>query len=143
MYVLIGNQGQAAIFRRRRKTDSFELFKKFENEPFTKKESKIYSHRAGTGTTSYTSDQVTFGEGHYKDELVSRFCKDIVESLEKATKDEKAQKVIVVGAPALVGELRKKSSKKLNSLIADQIPKNFYTEKSHELETFLKHRNYI
>ena len=142
MYVLVGNQWNVALFNRENKYDSFRLKQTFRNHKFQDKDSHLFTHRAGTGKTFHTNDQETLGESHYKEELVAKFCKDIVQYMEKTTKDNKS-KVIIVGGPSFIGELRKKSSKNLNKAISKEMTKNFYTEKPHELEKFLKDNQLI
>lgn len=135
MYILVGNQGHAALFRRTR-DNQLSLTKVFENTKFTKKESNIYTHRAGTGVTSYTSDQTTLGESNYKQELVKKFCKKLVDKLEKLIPQN--AKLILIGGPSFLGELRKKYTVPLEKRITNEVVKNFYTDNPHELNQFFE-----
>ena len=142
MYVLVGNQGHVALFKQKMKTNRFQLSKVFENNQYLEKETDIYSHRAGTGVTSFTSDQVTFGESHYRQELVSKFCKEIVSYVDKLTLNDNNSSIVLIGGPSFVGEFRKKKSKNADKVISHEIVKNFYTEKPHELKKFLHDHNF-
>jgi protein required for attachment to host cells len=138
MYILLANQGHASVFKNDGKNKSFVFKKKFENKDMMQKDSKLFSDRAGVGQSSNTSNQVTLGQSHYREELVSKFSLDIVDYLSKLASKGELESLTLVCGPAFLGEFRKKIPKILSPLINQELSKNFYTEKPHELQDFVE-----
>ena len=135
MDVLVANQGKAALFKGKKDLSNLKLNKSFENEDFLKKDSSLFTHRAGNGFTSYTSDKVTLGENKYKEELVSKFSDEISSYIHDLAKGGAENSLIVIAEPSFLGEFRKKIDPEL---VKEEVPKNFYTVKPHGLDQYLE-----
>lgn len=138
MHILLANQGHASIFKSDNTKKGFILNKKFENEKMMSKESSMFTDRSGTGTTSNTSNQVPMGESHYKEELVSKFSNHIKDYLSTLASRGELESLTIICEPSFLGEFRKKMPAILEPLVKEELPKNFYTEKPHELKKFLE-----
>lgn len=141
MHILLGNRGHASLFESDKKETSYFFKKIFENKKMMEKESSIFTDRAGTGRTSNTSDQAKMGESHYKEELVSKFCIEIVSELSKLASSGELKSLSLICEPSFLGEFRKKITPILEPLINSELPKNFYTQKPHKLTQFLKNHD--
>jgi len=138
MHILLANQAYASIFDNNNKKKRLVLKKKFENKKMMRKESSLFSDRAGVGKTSNTSDLSTLGQSHYKEELVSKFCNNIADHLSTLASCGELKSLTVISEPSFLGEFRKKTPTTLRPLIIKELSKNFYTEKVHELKGFLE-----
>jgi len=138
MHILLANNAHASLFQSDKFLVNITFLKKFENEIFLEKDSSIFTDRAGTSRTSNTSNQVKMGESHYKEELVLKFCKEIVDHLDKMALDKKLTNLNIICEPSFLGELRNEITPALKKLINKELAKNFYTEKPLELGEFLK-----
>ncbi|MAX67247.1 MAG: host attachment protein [Bacteriovoracaceae bacterium] len=135
--ILVANKGKAALFKWNARKKESKLIKKFTNKKIQKKESQLFTDRAGRGSTSYTHDQATMGESHYKEKLVDSFSIDIVNDVEEEMRKENLSSLTIISEPSLLGKIREKMSGRLRQFTKNEIAKNFYTENFHQLKTFL------
>jgi len=138
MEVLLVNNEKAALFDYNDFKKKAKIKRVFQNEDYAKKESELFTHKAGRQATSYSHDQASFSDNNgFKDELVHKFTNDIMDYVNELNRSGHLHDLIIISEPSVLGKLRKKTTKELDEKISKEVPKNFYTEKRHELEKYL------
>jgi protein required for attachment to host cells len=140
-WILVFNKSEATIFsilgginNNLKQEDYFnnEESRLDKKDFYTDKPGRL-SQRIGTGRykLDYTSNP--------KLDEATNFLKDIVEHIDKKHHENKFEKLILIGAPEMLGVIRKILPKKLEQNIVDEIPKNIYTkDKKENLNNIVK-----
>tara|TARA_B100001971_G_scaffold61895_1_gene56829 strand:- start:25935 stop:26369 length:435 start_codon:yes stop_codon:yes gene_type:complete len=137
MEILLMNNEKAALFDYNDYKQKAKLTKTFDNSEYGKKDSDIFTHKAGRMATSYNHDQSSFSDNGYKDELVHKFSNDVIHYLDDMNREGHVHDLIIISEPSCLGHLRENISKELKDKISEEIPKNFYTERSDTLVKYL------
>lgn len=135
-WFLLANKGNAIIYSKTK--ERYDFVEKFHNSLVFDRKFDVYSDRAGAAKTSYTSNLLSLNSTHFDEENKRRFAKKITHFLKNAENDDKFDELVVIGSKGFIGFLRKKLTKPIKSKITKEISKNFYTEKIHELDLFMK-----
>lgn len=85
-------------------------------------------------TPSSTAEPATEAT-RYSDEV---FCKQIANHLEQNFDSHNYSEISIVAAPAFMGMLRKKISKKIHNIIKEEICKDVTSLSTHKMYAYLK-----
>lgn len=133
-WIVMANKVECIIFEK--KSGYYSKVHYFSNPKLNEKESELFTDRAGTSRTTYTSDQTSISENHYFEQLARMFALDITNYLEKQRDLHRFDKLTIISGPAFMGALRDSMPQPLKLCWDTEIVRNFYTEKVHELMVF-------
>ena len=137
-WILLATSAHAIIYTHDTKKNKYQVLKKFENEPATKKRVEIFSDRPGASTTSFSHGLGAMEDrDSYEIEMIHKFTNEFMEYIDNARHFDKFNSLLIVTTKTMMGHIRNNLSTSLSEKVQGQILKNFYTEKPHELESFL------
>lgn len=135
-WFLLANKGNAIIYNKTK--EGYDIVEKFHNSIVFNRKYDVYSDRAGASKTSYTNNLLSLNSTHFDEENKRRFAKKITYYIKDAKNKDKFNKLVIIGSKSFIGYLRNKLTKPIKAKITKEILKNFYTEKEHELDLFMK-----
>lgn len=141
IWVLAANSGNATLFAADSPTAPLTELMTFDNPEARAKQMELTSDRPGRSFDSH-------GEGRHamevevgpKEQEQIRFAKLIVDRLEQGRVENDFQRLVVVAAPAFLGQLRANFGAPLSSLVSLEVDKDYTSLRPEALRARLPER---
>ncbi len=124
IWVVVANAGRADIYSRHKKRGPLEVVQCLAEDQASAKEQELVADEPGRTFDSGGHGRHAMEPRHTeKDHLLTSFAQRIAQSLESARKASRFDQLIIIAAPAMLGELRHQLDEPTASLVTMEFDK--------------------